>query len=91
MAIHIKNLLGKYLKPIKQEKTKQQQITISVGKILGKQLKKYIKIKQIQENKIIFVSLAAAASYNLTLKKDIVIQEVQKILPHITDIKIDIR
>ena len=90
MAVHIKELLEKFLKDNKSNTQQQKKIEEAVSGFLDEEEKKHIKLKNITKNQLVFISQAPSFTYNFNLKKDRILAEVKKISPKIESIKITI-
>ncbi|MFH1504586.1 MAG: DciA family protein [Candidatus Omnitrophota bacterium] len=88
MATHIKFLLGNFLNKRKKESKKQLETQQYIEGILDEKIKGYIKVKTITAAEVLFSSESSNFTYEFNLKKEKLLQEIQKQFPKIKKIKI---
>jgi hypothetical protein len=90
MTTHIKELLDALLK----DKAKDSQINSNIHEIvknvLGKYLSEHLNLEKIQKTILIFKSDSPSFRFEQELKKQQLLEEIKKELPHIEDIEIRI-
>ena len=90
MATHIKLLIGGFLNKRKKEARNQERIDQIIRGVLSKETEKHIEIKKIHKGKIVLHSDSSSFSYEFNLKKEKVLEAIQKEFPKIKTIRIEI-
>ncbi len=90
MATHIKTLLDEFLNKAKNEVNRISKIERIVNKTLNPETKKHIRIKKIMKGGVFFVSDSSTFVYNFNLEKKKILDEINKKIPEINNIKIEI-
>ncbi len=90
MATHIKTLLDEFLNKAKNEVNRISKIERIVNKTLNPETKKHIRIKKIIKGGVFFVSDSSIFVYNFNLEKKKILDEINKKIPEINNIKIEI-
>ena len=91
MATHIKELLGEFLKGKQQEFEIKEKIENILNRVLGAGLSGQIKVEKLEKSRITFSCPAPEYKYELNLKKDKIMIQVQKEFPQIKEARIKIR
>ncbi|MBU0694710.1 MAG: DUF721 domain-containing protein [Candidatus Omnitrophica bacterium] len=90
MAGHIKHLIEAFLKEKKKETGIQEKIKKIIDGAVDKKLTKYIQLKRVYKNNLIFCSSSSGASFKFNLKKRSLLEAVKKEFPQIKDVKIEV-
>lgn len=88
MATHIKFLVEGFLKKRKKEGARQERIEDIVSCFLDDEAGKYIYLKKITGAEVVFYSGSSNFTYDLKLKREKLLKEIQKEFPEIKKIKI---
>lgn len=90
MAIHIKDLVDKFLAQKKEEYKEQEKIQQIVNRFLDPDSQEGICFKGVFKNELIFKSTSSSLSYDFKLKKDKILAGIREEFPRIKDIRIEI-
>ena len=90
MAIHIKELVDKFLAQKKEEHKEGERIQQIVNRVLNSETQEGIRFKGIFKNEIVFKSTSSSFSYDFRLKKDKILEGIKEEFPRIKDIRIEI-
>ena len=90
MAIHIKDLVDKFLAEKKKECKEQERVRQIVDTFLGPEAQSGICLKGIFKKEVIFRASSSSLSYDFELKKEKILKGVKKEFPQIKGIRIEI-
>ncbi|MCK4912293.1 MAG: hypothetical protein KAS05_01070 [Candidatus Omnitrophica bacterium] len=90
MAIHIKDLVGRFLAEKKEEYKEKEKIQQVIEKIVDLDLQGSVCVKGVCKDEIILYSPSSSFSYDFKLKKEKILAGIRKEFPSIKNIKIEI-
>jgi hypothetical protein len=90
MATHIKLLIEGFLKKKKEDCAEQEKIEAILTRLLDKETKKHISLKNISKGHLVLHSDSSSFTYNFNLKKAKILKEIQKEFPQIQGVKVKI-
>lgn len=87
---HLKEDLKKFLNNKKKQTQQLEKIEKILDKVLGRKISPHINLKRIYKNQLFFQSTSSCFSYEFNLRKQKLLEEIKKVYPEITDLKIKI-
>jgi len=90
MAIHIKDLVGKFLAEKKEEYQEKEKVQRIVEELLDFGLRERVCVKGICKNEVVLYSPSSSFSYDFKLKKEKILAGVKKEFPRIKNIRVEI-
>ena len=90
MAIHIKDLVDKFLAKKKEEFKDQEKIHQIISKFMNPAAREGIYFKGIFKKEVVFKSTSSSFRYDFGLKKDKILAGIKEVFPQIKNIRVEI-
>jgi hypothetical protein len=89
MATHIKTIIDGFLKKKSDQFKYQGKIEQVLDTLFSPEIKKHIKLKKISQGQLIFSSKSSNFTYIFDLEKEKLLEQVRKVYPGITEVKVE--
>jgi len=90
MAVHIKDLVEKFLAEKKEEYEEKEKVQQIIEKVLDFGEREKVCVKGICKNEVVLYSPSSSFSYDFKLKKEKILAEVIKGFPRVKNIRLEI-
>ncbi|MDD3296088.1 MAG: hypothetical protein PHU64_01870 [Candidatus Omnitrophica bacterium] len=91
MTTHIKDILSGFFSKQSQLNQQREKAGKAIKKVFTIEEREGIFVKQILENEVVLYSPSSSCTYNITLKRKTLLEEINKELPKVKKITIHTR